>query len=353
MKDVYHDLAKHLDDLPAGFPPTASGVEMRILKRLFTPQEAAIAVGLSMVPEAASAIAERLDMDEARLLPILESMSKKGLIFSMHKGGQDLYMAAQFIIGIWEYHVNDLNEELIKDVNEYLPHFIKTSWSAQKTKQLRVIPVAKSISAEMNIMPYDQAEKIIQKQSKIVLAPCICRKEHAMMGKGCNRLLEACLIFGSGAFYYEKNGLGRSISHEEALQLLKKAMDDGLVLQPGNSQKPTNICMCCGCCCQILKNLRSLESPAKAVCSSYYAAISEDDCILCGTCEDRCQLDAITIAEDAAHIDRDRCIGCGVCVVSCDVGAIHLKEKDETERWIPPKNTFETYINIAKERGKI
>lgn len=353
MKDVYQDLAKHLDDLPAGFPPTESGVEIRILKRLFTPQEASIAVGLSMMPEAPSVIAERLDMNEARLAPILERMSKKGLIFSQHKKGKDLYMAAQFVVGIWEYHVNDLDKALIEDVNEYLPHFMNKAWVKSKTKQLRVIPVSKSVSAEMTILPYDQAERIIQKQSKIVIAPCICRKEHAMMGKGCNRLLDACLIFGSGAYYYEKNGLGRTISHEEALDVLKSGIEEGLVLQPGNSQKPTNICMCCGCCCQVLKNLRTLESPAKVVCSSYYAVISEDDCTACGTCEDRCQLDAITVDENTSHIDKDRCIGCGVCVVSCDFDAIHLKEKGEAERWVPPKNTFETYINIAKERGKI
>jgi len=353
MENVYQVLSKHLDDLPAGFPPTESGVEIRILKRLFTPQEATIAVGLSMMPEPASLIAERLDMDEPGLTPILERMSSKGLIFSRHKGGQDLYMAAQFIIGIWEYHVNSLDKALIEDVNEYLPYFMNTVWKKSKTKQLRVIPVSKSISAEMNIMPYEQAENIIQKQSKIVIAPCICRKEHAMMDKGCNRLLEACLIFGSGAYYYEKNGLGRSISRESALKILKNGIEDGLVLQPGNSQKPTNICMCCGCCCQILKNLKTLKSPAKAVCSSYYAVINEEECTLCGTCEDRCQIDAITVDEDTALIDNDRCIGCGICVVSCDFDAIHMKEKDEAERWIPPENTFKTYINIAKERGKI
>jgi MinD superfamily P-loop ATPase len=89
------------------------------------------------------------------------------------------------------------------------------------------------------------------------------------------------------------------------------------------------------------------------VCSSYYAVINEEECTLCGTCEDRCQIDAITVDEDTALIDNDRCIGCGICVVSCDFDAIHMKEKDEAERWIPPENTFKTYINIAKERGKI
>ena len=352
MSDVYKNLAKHLDNLPAGFPATDSGVELRILKRLFTVQEAELAIGLSMMPEPASTIAERLNMEESSLSRMLEKMSQKGLIFSLHKGGRDLYMAAQFVIGIWEYHVNDLDEELIKDFNEYLPHLMKKVWVNQKTKQLRVIPVSKSISAEMNIMPYEQAEKIIQKQSKIVIAPCICRKEHRMVGKGCDRLLEACLIFGGGAYYYEKNGLGRPISWDKALKILNKGLEAGLVLQPGNSQRPANICMCCGCCCQILKNLKTLDNPAKAVCSNHYAVINENECTACGTCADRCQMDAISV-DDVANINSKRCIGCGLCVVSCDFEAISMLEKDEENRWVPPANTFKTYFNIARERGKI
>ena len=167
---------------------------------------------------------------------------------------------------------------------------MKKVWLKQKTKQLRVIPVSRSISAEMNIMPYEQAEKIIQNQSKIVVAPCICRKEQTMVGKGCDKLLEACLVFGSGAYYYEKNGLGRSISRDEALEILNKGFEAGLVLQPGNAKKPANICMCCGCCCLVLKNLNRLDEPAKVACTNYYATVSEDECTGCGNCEDICRV---------------------------------------------------------------
>lgn len=352
MSEIYKRLAKHLDNLPGGFPETDSGVELRILKRLFTPQEAEIAMGLSMTAEPAPAIARRMNMDESQMAQILDKMSRKGLIFHLNKDGHDLYMAAQFVIGIWEYHVNDLDQELIKDFNTYMPHFMRNSWMKQKTKQLRVIPVSKSIPAEMRIMPYEEAENIIQQQSKIVVAPCICRKEQTIMGKGCGGLLEACLIFGHGADYYEKNGMGRSISPQEAQDILKKAAEAGLVLQPGNSQKPSNICLCCGCCCQILKNLKVLEQPAKAVCANYFAEINEEACTACGVCADRCQMNAITI-EDVARIEAQRCIGCGLCVVSCDSEAIHLKEKPEADRWVPPSSTYKTYLRIARERGLI
>jgi ferredoxin len=350
MSDVYQKLAKHLDQLPSGFPATESGVELRILKRLFTPEEAEIATGLVMMPEPVAAIAARMGKDPEDLGPLLEAMSKKGLIFRSSKGGHKLYMAAQFVIGIWEYHVNDLDEELIRDVNEYIP-YLSDTWAAQKTKQLRVIPVAESVEAEMQIMPYEAAEEIIRSQKKIVVAPCICRKEHKMSGAGCDKPIETCLVFGTGAFFYEENGLARDISKEEALGILKQGLDAGLVLQPGNAQRPTNICLCCGCCCQILKNLNNLEKPAQAVASNYYAVVDPEQCTGCAVCVDRCQMDAIAV-EDVAVVDHDRCIGCGLCVPTCDFDAMSLKKK-EGEAYIPPRSVVETYMNIAHERGLI
>jgi ferredoxin/predicted transcriptional regulator len=349
--DVYKKLADHLDRLPGSFPATDSGVELSILKRLFTPHEAEIAMKLSLKPETAAMIAQRLQTDESEVSRRLEDMSKKGLIFRLTKDGEKNYMATQFVVGIWEYHVNGLNKELIHEVNEYIPHIAK-NWFKQKTKLLRVIPVSQSISAGMNIMPYEAAEKIIRQQSKIVVAPCICRKEREMVGEGCGKPLEVCLVFAGGAYFYEENGLGRSISQEDALEILKKGAEAGLVLQPGNSQKPMNICLCCGCCCQILKNLNALESPAKAVCSNFYAAVNEENCIGCGNCAERCQMKAIVV-EDTAHIKAERCIGCGLCVTACDVDALRLVEKQASEQYVPPKHVTDTYKRIAKERGLI
>jgi len=351
MSDVYKRLAVHLDNLPGGFPATDSGVEIRILKRLFTPEEAEVALGLTLMIEAPSAIAERLKMNEESLASMLETMSKKGLIIRSSKGDQTQYMAAQFVVGIWEYHVNDLDEGLIKDFNEYVPYLMGTM-TKNKTQQLRVIPVSSSITAEMNVMAYEEAENIIQSQSKIVVAPCICRKEHSIMGDGCDGPIESCLIFGGAAYFYEGNNIGRTITQEEALEILNKGVEAGLVLQPGNAQKTANICLCCGCCCQILKNLKPLDKPAQIVNSNYYAVVDEDNCTACETCIDRCQMDAITV-EDVAEVDLDRCIGCGLCVPTCEFEAIRLVEKEENDKWVPPKNIVETFINIAQERGKM
>ena len=95
--DIYKRLAEHLDNLPGGFPPTESGVEIRILKRLFTPEEAEFALQLTLIPEEARVIAHRAKVTIRDAEVRLESMAKKGLVFRVElKIGQPMYMAAEF-----------------------------------------------------------------------------------------------------------------------------------------------------------------------------------------------------------------------------------------------------------------
>jgi electron transport complex protein RnfB len=350
MVDIYKKLAKHLDNIPASYPATDTGVELRILKRLFTTEEAEAAIALTMFPESADVIAKKLGKNESDIEKLFYSMSQKGLIGRSGKEKNE-YMAANFIIGIWEYNVNNLDEKLIHDVNEYIPQIWEKSWAKQETQQLRVIPVSKSISAEMNVMPYEEAESIIKKQSKIVVAPCICREEQHMIGNGCDKPLETCLMLGTGAFFYEQNGIGRSVSQEEALEILNNGIEAGLVLQPSNSQKPFVICMCCGCCCLVLKNLNRMDEPARVANTNYYATVTGDDCTGCGNCEDICQMGAIKVEDVSAVVNPARCIGCGLCHTRCESGAITLMEMEESEKSPIPGDTAEKFMNMARERG--
>jgi Na+-translocating ferredoxin:NAD+ oxidoreductase subunit B len=346
---IYKALASHLDRLPSGFPKTDTGIEIKILRKLFTPEEATLAQLLSMRPEKADAIAARSGMDASELSAKLQAMSQKGLIFRIARGGETSYMAAQFIIGIWEYHVNDLDPELIRLVNEYLPFYF-SEINKLKTPQLRTIPIDKALPADQAVMPYEEARRIVMEQEKIIVAPCICRKEHQIMGDGCDKPMETCLVFGPGADYYEQNGIGRPIDSHEAIKILKDAERSGLVLQPSNAQKVVNICACCGCCCQILKNLKRLPNPAQYAASNYRAQVTSDLCTGCETCLERCQMEAISMVDGEAAIAKDRCIGCGLCVTTCGDRAIRLELKPEEERTTPPPNYMTIYKRIAKER---
>ena len=352
-QDIYAKLAKHLDDLPGGFPPTESGVELRILRKLFSPEEAELALKLTLIPEEAGVVARRAGIPREEAETRLEQLAGKGLCFSMKgKSGAARYMAAQYVIGIWEYHVNDLDPELVRDMREYIPTlFDAKAWS--KSPQLRTIPVGQSVSAEQKIMAYEQAGELIRQQKKLLVAPCICRKEHKLTGEGCDKPEESCLVFGLGADYYQRNGLGRLIGQEEALEILARAEKTGLVLQPSNAEKIVNICCCCGCCCQVLKTLKLYPRPADMVASSFVAKLDAEECVGCGVCEDRCQMDALRLDDDKAVLDAARCIGCGLCVTTCPSGALTLERKPEDQQHKPPRNMIEASIRLAKARGKM
>lgn len=349
-ENIYERLAKHLDTLPVPFPATESGVEIRILKRWFSPETAEIALAMNGYPESVSVIAKRLGREPEALAPILEEMSKKGLIFRISKGDNRLYNIVPLAEGMWEFHLNDFDKGILNDLNEYMDFFMKTGWYGTKTTQHRIIPISQSLSGDMEIMPYEQAEQIIKSQKKISVAYCICRKEEKLLGKGCDHPSETCMAFGVGAYYYIENGLGREVTTEEALKIMKNAMDSGLVLQPGNGQNAWSICMCCGCCCALLKALAKMEKPAEVAHTNFYAQVVADECIACGLCEERCPMGAIRMEGDVPVVNRDRCIGCGVCVGICNVAAVKLLQKREQDRYIPPKNVVEMQMRIYGER---
>jgi NAD-dependent dihydropyrimidine dehydrogenase PreA subunit len=348
--DVYKRLAQHLDKLPGGYPSTESGIELRILRRLFSEEEAAFAVHLSLIAEPAKVIAERVGMDVDEASELLETMAKKGLIYRRKREGVPVYAASQYVVGIWEYQVNTLDPELIRDMNEYIPHLFEPDvW--REAPQLRTIPVSESITIEHEVLPHEQAEHIVRQREKIAVAPCICRREHKMIGEGCDKPEESCLVFDQGADYYVENGLGRYIEVDEALQILVRAEETGLVLQPSNSKHIANICCCCGCCCGIMLAFKRHPKPASLVSTPFRIAAEQDLCSGCGDCVIRCQMEALSMIEDVVATDLDRCIGCGLCVTTCPTDCLYLERKPIEEQPKVPTTLGRAYIQLARARG--
>ncbi|MDF1516095.1 MAG: 4Fe-4S ferredoxin, partial [Anaerolineae bacterium] len=176
---VYKALAAYLNKLPGGFPATEDGVELRILRKLFTPEQAALAVHLNMVPEPAHIIAHRAGIPVAETAKQLAQMAEKGLMFCVHREGKaPLYMASQYVVGIWEFQVNHLDRELIKDMEAYIPHLMEEGW---KVPQLRTIPVNQSLDNSIQVLGYENAEMIVRDQDSLGVAPCICRQERHLV----------------------------------------------------------------------------------------------------------------------------------------------------------------------------
>jgi ferredoxin len=149
---------------------------------------------------------------------------------------------------------------------------------------------------------------------------------------------------------YIEQGWAREVTREEALRILDKNEETGLVLQPGNAQRPEFICSCCGCCCGLLRDLKKMNNPAKLMKTNFYVEIDTDLCTGCGTCIDRCQMSALTLIDDVSTLNRKKCLGCGLCVVTCPTDAITLMKKEK--EILPPETTDELNTLILNKKNE-
>ncbi len=347
MENIYSALQKRLNMYSLGFPETKSKIEITILKKLFSEEDAKLFLELSPMLETAETIAVRIGKNVNELQMHLEDMVKRGLLFKKAKDDIAKYGAIPFIHGIFEFQVKRLSKDLAMLLEQYYEEGLSKSVAKSTNMFLRPIPVNESIEYKSTVAPFEDAVAIIKQAPVIAVADCICRKEKKIVGKGCDKPLETCLMFGSMAEYYIDNNLGRKISSDEAIAIVKNAQKHGMVTQPGTAQNPAGMCSCCGDCCAVLLSIKRFPKPAEMVFSNYYAQ-TNDNCTACGTCVDMCQMDAIEIT-DIAHVNLDRCIGCGLCVMACTNDAIKLIPKEEKK--IPPKTSGEQMMQMAKQRG--
>jgi Fe-S-cluster-containing hydrogenase component 2 len=352
MTDVYERLAAHLDTTPAGYPRTASGVEIRILRRLFAPEEAELALHLTVIAEEPRVVARRARRPVDVTARQLEAMERKGLVFSQTRAGVTRYTALQFVVGVWEAQVNKLTPDLVRDFEEYLPTlFDPEAWS--RTGQMRVVPVNASIEGRGEVLPHELAEELVRGgHGHYAVANCICRQERRIAGEGCDRPMESCLSLGTAADYVTRPGRGRAITREETLDILRQADEAGLVLHAANARRAVFICTCCGCCCGVLRSLKRHPSPARIVSTPFVATLTAESCEGCAACESRCQMNALRVDDGRAALDAARCIGCGLCVSTCPSGALRLARKPDAEQPEVPETLVASYLKIGRARGR-
>jgi NAD-dependent dihydropyrimidine dehydrogenase PreA subunit len=202
-------------------------------------------------------------------------------------------------------------------------------------------------------MLYERAEELVRAQKTFAVANCICRQEQHILGEGCDKPEESCLSFGMAAEISVRAGRARAISMEEALAILHRAEEVGLVLQPSNAKNALFICTCCGCCGGVLRSLKRYPEPASLVCSPFMASLNMDTCKGCGTCAERCQMEAIHLVDSKAALDFNRCIGCGLCVNTCPTNSLSLMRKPKAKQPYVPKDIIEANIKLGKARGKL
>jgi len=351
-QDIYREVQKMIDKFSMGFPETDSGVEIKILKKLFSEEDAQVFLKLSPMLEDVATIAGKLGQSEEQAGDKLADMAARGLAFSLRKGDKYYYAAVPFVHGLFEFQVKRLDKELADMVGQLMAEKMAVNMQENAGGFLRTIPVQEAVDSTLNVAAYEDVENILRSKDLIVVTDCICRKRAEVVSESCGKPLEACFMFGSMGQFYLDHDMGRKVDVDEALQIVKDCQAEGLVTQPASAQNPAGMCNCCGDCCGVLLALRFHPKPAEAVLSNYYARVDREECNGCEECIERCQMDAIIMSgAGKAEINLDRCIGCGLCVSGCSTGAISLIAKDEKELKVPAKNSMEQMLNMAKNRG--
>jgi Na+-translocating ferredoxin:NAD+ oxidoreductase subunit B len=343
--NIYRLLQRHLDKQAIGFPSTWSGADIRLLKRLFTPVEAKLALHLTFKPSPTGQVIERAasEFSSTQTASLLDSMFLKGAIGWKEKGGISHWYVLPLVIGMYECQDGNPSPELLADADAYFSNVLSfgRSFVSVNPSQMRTIPINRSITAEHHVATYDQVRSIVRDSpGPFVVLPCICRKSKAMKEKPCAKTAreDTCLAFGDMAAMVLRRKHGREVTRDEVLLILARNEEDGLVLQPANTRNPEFICSCCGCCCGMLSYQKHLPRPVDFWSTSYHAEVNVASCVHCGACVSRCQVGAVSLTgpEGSAKIDPGRCIGCGLCVPTCPSGAMQLRKKDAGT--IPPKD---------------
>ena len=360
---IYRELQKKIHrSTPAGFPASEDGTDIKLLKMLLSPEEANIAIHLGGRMETLKVIHESVNKSGTsisieELEEFLDKFVEKGIINGATIRNEKRYSLMQWIVGFFEAQLGRMTKEFAELSDKYTREtFYKAMHLKDTPPQLHTIPVEKSVTSENYTSTYDNIRNIIVNQvDKIALRDCVCREEHDLMEESCklSGVRRCCVMFNKAAENQIKSGIGKEVSKEEFFDLLDKYQEEGFVLQPQNTQNPGYMCVCCGCCCAVLKTAKQFPRPAEYYFSNFYAKSDPELCSGCETCVERCQMEAITMEDDDLNrwisiVDLDRCIGCGNCVATCESDAMTLQKREK--EIVPPKDRAELYTKIFQKK---
>jgi len=360
-EDIYKRLAKHLSALGMGYPEKEELLE--ILRENFTPHEAEVALAIPtrvipFAPIPVEEIASHVKIPKKELESILSNLAHRGLLFSKKmKRGKMGYALQQFGYGFPQtFFWKGVDTPNGKKLAELIFKYSRTEqldevYGKTETKAFRYIPASPSLKPEQHaVFPFEMMEKVIQKVKVIALVHCPCRATAHLTGKKrCDHPLENCIKYDELAEYLIEKGIGREITKAEALEVIRKSEEAGLVHLVDNAREGIkHTCNCCGCCCWSVGTIRRKEIPRDVLMATYFLRETDRErCTGCGQCVDICPVNVIKMEGDFPVVDLQWCIGCGVCAIPCPSSAIRLIRKSDA---IPPKDFKELHQQILKER---
>jgi Fe-S-cluster-containing hydrogenase component 2 len=345
----YRRLAGALDALPNRFPPGEDESDLRVLEKLFTLEEAALAAELRLEIETPAQIARRLDRSPVEVMPLLKEMSRKGLIaLGKTAEGRPGFGLLPYVVGFYENQGSRIDVDLARRVEDYFLGGFASAMSTQPQVH-RVIPVGETIPNTLEVRPYESAQALIDGMQAWAVGTCICRKQMALIGKACGHPLDVCMWFSTTPHAFDGSPGARALTREEAHQELLRAAEAGLVHCVSNNQRDTwYICNCCTCGCGVLRGMAELGLANVVARSAFVNLVDESLCAGCEDCLPACQFGALAV-DGTAHINAARCVGCGLCVIACPQGALRLARREGEQE--PPVTEADWRMQRLQGRG--
>jgi NAD-dependent dihydropyrimidine dehydrogenase PreA subunit len=310
--------------------------DSRLIPKLFeaiaSPEEADILLSL---PGTAQSVSEKFGMDEARASEMLDTLFRKGLAFKKITPDGTVFRMCRDLMQFHDASI--LWPEAPRSFLDLWQEFMEEEWPAfsETVEKLlprpvtRILPVSESVDTRQQILAYDDVRKMIDDADIIAVTNCTCR----LTAQKCDRPVEICMQLGKAGSYSIERGTGRQVDKDEAVKLLKKAEEAGLIHVTMNRAADTHfICNCCNDCCMTFPML--INRQLKMCDPSRFAArIDASLCDSCGECLERCYFSALTMEDDPAGavVNAEACMGCGLCQVVCANGAIALETVRETD----------------------
>lgn len=346
----YKALAQRLDSLPSGYPPTEDGAELRLLQKLFTPEEAELGAKLRLTKETPDEIGERTGRDPAEVRLILKGMAKKGLIEAGRVEKGLAYGLMPFVVGIYEYQAGRIDEELAVLFEDYYKKMFENMIAISPSFH-RVVPINQSVEMGMEIHPHESIEQVVLASKAWGVVNCICRDQQAFVGNPCDHPRDVCMIMSEVPGSFDNSAGIRALSQDEALATIQRAADAGLVHSLSNSQEGHwYVCNCCTCSCGILRGVKELGKANVIARSPFLATVDAVTCTVCELCLDHCQFGALAI-DDSLVVDAIRCVGCGHCIPACPDDALTLVRRPEEEILDIPATHHDWRVARAAARG--
>lgn len=283
---------------------------------LLTDEEADVAIAAGLRKErTADYLAKKVKKSPEELKPILDNLVYYGIFRrSFNKElGEDTYYMQIFAPGILEMMVNqkellETHPEVGRAFEEYTRNLAANMGAMLPNGYglMRVVPVESAIQDLPGVSDFEKLSYYLNKYDRFSVSPCSCRASRSNLGDGCGHLAEdMCIQMGKGAEHYIRTGRAREITREEALEIIKRAEENGLMHDMVNIEEAGEsaaICNCCACACFGLR-VGLMYGARDAIRSNFVAEIDESKCVACAQCVEVCPGNALKLGQKLCSSD--------------------------------------------------